>query len=339
METEKNIKLTSAELSQLWASYQNDSGSICVLKHFLKTVEDADIRPILEHALQLSQTHIQKLTSIFTKENYPLPKGFSEDQDLNVNAPCLFTDNYMLQFMKQMAQISLNAYSVSKSLSVRSDIDQFYGQCLAEVNDMDTTVKKILLEKGLYVRSPYIPPYPVKIDFVKKQNFLTGWFGERRPLLSLEITNLYANFQRNDLGTATLIGFSQVAKSQKVGQFFIRGKKIASKHNEIFGSILREDNLPVPMTSDTYVTESKISPFSDSLMLFIVTGLIALGGIGYYGTSISTSLRRDLTAHYDRFIHEILKYSEDGANILIDNGWLEEPPPIASDRDELAKKK
>ncbi len=91
------------------------------------------------------------------------------------------------------------------------------------------------------------------------------------------------------------------------------------------------------MTSDTYVTESTVSPFSDRMMMFIITGLIALG-IGYYGTSISTSIRRDLTAHYDRLIHEILKYSEDGANILIDNGWMEEPPR-ASDRDELAKKK
>ncbi|CDQ40001.1 MULTISPECIES: DUF3231 family protein [Virgibacillus] len=199
MENEKNIRLTSAELSQLWASYQNDTGSICVLKHFLKNVEDADVRPILEHALELSQTHIQKLTAIFTKENYPLPKGFSEDQDLNVNAPRLFTDNYMLQFMNQMAQISLNAYGVSKSLAVRSDIDQYFGQCLTESNEMDTMVKKVLLQKGLYVRSPYIP-YPQKVDLVKKQSFLTGWFGERRPLLSLEMTNLYANFQRNALG-------------------------------------------------------------------------------------------------------------------------------------------
>ncbi|SDH69139.1 Protein of unknown function [Alteribacillus persepolensis] len=336
MGTEKDARLTSAELSQLWATYQNDSGSLCILKYFLKTVEDAEIRPILEHALQLSQAHIQILTDIFTKENYPLPKGFSEDQDLNINAPRLFTDNYMLQFLSQMSNISLSAYSVSKSLAVRSDIDQFFGQCLTEVNQMNTMVKEILLEKGLYIRSPYIP-YPQNIDFVKKQNFLTGWFGRRRPLLSMEITNLYANFQRNDLGVATLIGFSQVAKSQKIGQFFVRGKEIASKHNEIFDSILRENDLPVPMASDTYVTESKVSPFSDRLMTFVVTSLIALG-MGYYGTSISTSLRRDLTVHYDRLIHEILKYSEDGANILIDNGWMEEPPR-ASDRDELAKKK
>ncbi|WP_099156861.1 DUF3231 family protein [Virgibacillus ndiopensis] len=332
MVTEHHTKLTSAELSQLWTSFQNDSGSICILKYFLKTVEDSEIQSILDHALQLSQSHIQKLTTIFTEENYPLPKGFSKDQDLNIDAPRLFSDVFMLQFMKQSAQISLNGYSFAKTLAVRSDIDQFYAQCLAEANQLDTMAKNMLLRKGLYVRSPYIP-YPKKVDFIKKQRFLTGWFGERRPLLSLEITNLFTNFQRNALGIANLIGFSQVAKSEKVTLFFIRGKEIATKHNEIFSSLLREGDLPIPMSSDTYVTESKVAPFSDKLMLFTITGLISLG-IGYYGTSISTSLRRDLTSHYDRFIHEILKYSEDGANILIENGWMEEPPR-ASDRDNL----
>ncbi|WP_419158854.1 DUF3231 family protein [Rossellomorea sp. BNER] len=32
------------------------------------------------------------------------------------------------------------------------------------------------------------------------------------------------------------------------------------------------------------------------------------------------------------------RYSEDGANIMIDNGWMEQPP-LAADRDELAKRK
>ncbi len=333
MANESAVQLTSAELSQIWTSYLNDTASICILKYFLKTCEDPDAHNILEHALKLSEGHVAKLTTIFNGEDYPVPAGFSENQDLNIEAPRLFSDQYLLHFMFQMSQISLNAYSVAKSLAVRPDIDAYFAECLQESKELDTMAKQALLSKGLFVRSPFIP-YPDKVDYVKKQSFLTGWFGERRPLLSLEIANLYANFQRNALGSATLVGFSQIAQTKKVGQFFTRGKKIADKHNEIFGSILREDDLPVPMTSDTFVTESKVPPFSDKMMLFIVTALIGLG-VGYYGTSISTSLRRDLTVHYDRFIHEILKYSEDGANLLIDHGWMEEPPR-ASDRDELA---
>lgn len=328
-------KLTSAELSQLWTSYQNDTASICILKYFLHIAEDPDAQTLLDHALKMSQAHIEQLTGIFNKENYPVPIGFSKNQDVNLEAPRLFSDQYLLHFMYQMSQISLNAYSMSKALAVKSDIDTYFAECLREASELDTMAKDALLKKGLFVRAPYIP-YPEKADFVKKQSFLTGWFGERRPLLSLEIANLFGNFQRNALGSATLVGFSQVAQSKQVGKFFVRGKEIAEKHNEIFSSILREDDLPVPMNSDSFVTESRVSPFSDKMMLFIVTALIGLG-IGYYGTSISTSLRRDLTGQYDRLIHEILKYSEDGANMLIDNGWMEEPPR-ASDRDDLANK-
>ncbi|WP_174615765.1 DUF3231 family protein [Virgibacillus ihumii] len=326
------VKLTSAEISQIWASYQNDTASICILKYFLKTCEDPDTSEILDYALKLSQEHVVKMTAIFDGESYPVPAGFSENHDLNIEAPRLFSDQYLLHFMFQMSQISLNSYSVAKSLAVRADVDTYFDECLKEAMKLNTMAKQTLFSKGLFIRSPYIP-YPEKIDYVKKQSFLTGWFGERRPLLSLEIANLFGNFQRNALGIATLVGFSQIAETKKVGQFFTRGKEIAEKHNEIFGSILRENNLPVSMSSDTFVTESKVSPFSDKMMLFIVTALIGLG-VGYYGTSISTTLRRDLTVHYDRLIHEILKFSEDGANLLIDHGWMEEPPR-ASDRNEL----
>ncbi|WP_342731523.1 DUF3231 family protein [Salinibacillus kushneri] len=165
---------------------------------------------------------------------------------------------------------------------------------------------------------------------------MTGYFGERRPLLGLEISNLYANFQRNALGVATMIGFSQVASRKDVRQFLIRGKDIAQKHCEIFGSILREDNLDVPSTWDTEVTDSTTYTYSDKLMMYYSTTLIALS-VGYYGASMSMSPRRDIGIMYGRLSQEILKYAEDGANIMIKHGWMEEPPR-ALDRDELAKK-
>ncbi|WP_308162540.1 DUF3231 family protein [Bacillus sp. ISL-7] len=96
-----------------------------------------------------------------------------------------------------------------------------------------------MLSKGLYIRAPYVTT-PEKVDFIRKQNFLAGWFGERRSLTTLEVTNLYANIQRNVLAMSTFIGFSQVAKSKEVGNFFSRGKEIASKHIEIYSSVLNE---------------------------------------------------------------------------------------------------
>ncbi|WP_245183575.1 DUF3231 family protein [Lentibacillus salicampi] len=36
MGNEPTVKLTSAELSQVWTSYQNDTASICILNIFYK---------------------------------------------------------------------------------------------------------------------------------------------------------------------------------------------------------------------------------------------------------------------------------------------------------------
>jgi hypothetical protein len=71
-------------------------------------------------------------------------------------------------------------------------------------------------------------------------------------------------------------------------------------------------------------------------MMFHTTFLIAIG-MAYYGTSLSTSVRRDLSVQYSRLIQEVGKYSEDGANLMIENGWMEQPPQ-AADRDALANK-
>ncbi|MBD1382830.1 DUF3231 family protein [Metabacillus arenae] len=333
MEIEHNTKLTAAEVSQLWAAYMNSSMCKCLFTSFLTKMEDTEIRAILSHGLELSETHLQKLTTIFQKENYPVPYGFVVEEDVNTSAPRLFSDSFMLYFSYNMGIIALSFYAVAKAFSVRSDIDSYFSECVHELSEFDTMTKNLLLSKGLYIRSPYLNP-PKEVNFIKSQRFLAGWFGEKRPLSAMEITHLFTNLQRNALGRATMMGFSQVAQSKEVGQFMVRGRDIAFKHTEIFGSVLEENYLSAPMTWDTEVTDSKGAPFSDKMMMFMTTALIGLG-IGFYGTSMATSTRRDLSAHYVRLSAEIAKYAEDGANIMIKNGWLEEPP-LSEDRDKLA---
>ncbi|WP_052401017.1 DUF3231 family protein [Oceanobacillus jeddahense] len=171
---------------------------------------------------------------------------------------------------------------------------------------------------------------------MKKQNFLKGWLGDRRPLLAQEITTLYSDIERNALGAAILTGFSQVAKSKEVRSYLLRGINIAKKHVNIFSELLQGSDVSVPMGSDSLVTDSaEVSPFSDKLMMLHTTGMTTLG-IGFYGFSMSTQTRKDIGANYIRLVGETLLYAEDGANILIDNGWLEEPPRMV-DREELAK--
>lgn len=335
MEIDKKVMITSAEFAQLWAQYMNDSGSICVLTFFLEKVEDPEIKPVIEFALNLSKKHIEKLTTFFNEENYAVPHGFKVEEDVDLSAPKLFTDSYVLQFIHQMAKIGLTNYSASVSSAVRSDITDYYMECVSETMQLYKVSKDLLLEKGLYIRSPHLPME--KVEFVNKQAFLFDVIGEKRPLIVAEASNLYANVQRNILGVATLIGFSQVAQDKEVIQFMLRGIDIGKKHIRLFGKKLEECNLPVPATLSAEVTTSTSYTFSDKMIMFFTAGLIGLS-IGYYGTGVSQSPRMDLGVMYNRLSLEIQLYSEDGSNIMIKNKWMEQPP-MAVDRGELGTEK
>jgi hypothetical protein len=334
MQTEHKTKLTSAEMAELWSAYMNDSMMVCMLKYFLNKAVDTEIRAVIKYGLQLSQSHVERITKLFQAEKFPIPRAFGEE-DVDISAPRLYSDNLMLTFIKQIGQLGINAYSVAIGLSARKDVYSYFSQCFAEMNKLHEMATDVLLSKGLYIRPPYIPT-PDKVEFVNKQTFLAGWFADRRPLTVIEISHLYANIQRNAMGIPTLIGFSQTAQLKEVGQYMVRGKEIASKHVEVFTSILREDDIPAPTTWDGDVMESTTQVFSDKLTMFQVTALNALG-IGYYGTSMGVSPRRDIGVQYQRLMAEVALYAEDGANIMIKNGWMERPPQ-APDRDKLANK-
>lgn len=134
-----------------------------------------------------------------------------------------------------------------------------------------------------------------------------------------------------------MIGLSQVAEKDEVTSYLLRAKSIASKHIEIFGSLLSDSELSAPMTWDSLPTESTTRTFSDKLIMFHVAALSGVS-ISHYGTSLGTSPRRDVGLHYNRLIQEVLLFVEDGATIMINNGWMEQPPQ-ASDRKELAVQK
>ncbi|WP_010531185.1 DUF3231 family protein [Lentibacillus jeotgali] len=336
MSISHQTNLTAAELNHLWLGYLHDTLVICEMTYFLNHVKDPDIRELLSYALQLSETHVEKLTSIFNKEQYPVPKGFTIKEDVDVNAPRLFSDSYMLVWLQQFGRLGMNAYSEAVATVTRQDVFAYFSQCLSETNDILKKSNELMLAKGLYKRPPSLPT-PGGIDFVKSQQFLTGWFGDNRPLTSTEIINLHSNIERNDMGMATLIGYSQVARSKEVTRYFLRGIEIAEKHINVFRSILEKSDLPAPTGMKSEVTDSTKPVFSDKFMAFKGSELIGIS-LGYYGASMAGMPRRDVGVDYARLIAEIGKYAEDGGELLIKNGWLEQPPR-AADRDELAKKK
>lgn len=69
-------------------------------------------------------------------------------------------------------------------------------------------------------------------------------------------------------------------------------------------------------------------------MMQQVTALIALS-MANYGAALGSSTRVDVANDYARLMAEIAAFGEDGAQIMIKHGWLEQPPQ-AADRKELA---
>ncbi len=332
---EHNITLTSAELGALWASYMSESSTLPVLKYFNHTVEDLEVKSIIEKAVSLSQSHLNELTNIFQQESYPVPFGFS-DEDVDLNAPRLYSDTFMLVLIRELGKAGLAANGMAASFSAREDIREFYKKNSYESLELEDKAKGVMLSKGTFVRAPYIDQ-PDKATFVDKQSFLRGWFGERRTLIADEIAHIYSNIINNSYGRALLIGFSQVAQDNELRDYFIRGKKLATKIINDLRLILEESTLPAPMTWDTEITNSTTSPFSDKLMLFQTITLNSIS-LGNFGGSLALSLRRDIAANYLKQIKNIGLFAEDGANLMIKNGWFERPPQ-AIDREYLSTEK
>ncbi|WP_368666320.1 DUF3231 family protein [Ammoniphilus sp. CFH 90114] len=91
----------------------------------------------------------------------------------------------------------------------------------------------------------------------------------RRPMNALEITQCYYNIQRNGIGKALLLGFSQVARSKKVREYCIRGIVIAFGNIQELSHKLSEENINVSPTWDSDVLNSTTPPFSDKLIIII----------------------------------------------------------------------
>lgn len=333
MNNHTHINLVSSELSGIWKSYMFETLNRCILEYFLKTAEDTDIKQLIETKLIDKEKRIQKVSSFFKQEGIPLPVGYT-DQDVNLKAPKLFNDILMAEYILFMSSIGSQHYQLAMSTSPRIDIRQYFKDSLTFFIEIQDKIIEVLLNKGIFTKSPSIP-YPKQVDFVKDQSFLTGYFGDRRPLHAMQVTHLFLNIKRNAVGKELLIGFSQTAKSKEVREYMVHGKEITSKLIKTFSELLEEEDITPTLCNSMVVTESTEAPFSDKLMLNLIANMNSYA-FSAYGFSLGESTRRDLFAKYAKVITEIGTYGEVGIKLLIKNGYLEEPPKLP-DREKLSK--
>ncbi|SFH59195.1 Protein of unknown function [Priestia megaterium] len=334
---EKKINLTSAEIGCLWTSYMNDSMSKCILSYMLKHLKDPDIQPAIQFAYDIASNHLDQLLTIFEREQYAVPHGFSE-QDVNMEAPWLFSDVFCLTYVNHMAKVGMLAYSGFVSMSAREDIRNFYTKGLIDTSTLYNQATDIAISKGVHSRHPYIE-VPKEADYIDSKEYLGGLnpFKNKRPLNALEISHLYMNVLTNSMGVKLCISFAQTSLSKEIQDFMLRGKDISNKHIQIFANILLENDIATPRLPDVSVSNSTTKTFSDKLMMFHMS-LLSAAGTGNYATGAAASQRNDLAIDYERLSLEIARYAKTGADIMIKHNWLEQPPGT-KDREKLARKK
>jgi hypothetical protein len=327
----ETIELTAAELGHLFISYISNTMSKCVLTYFVHTTNDTDIKSIAETSLEITNDVIDKIKQIYMSINHPIPKGFN-DEDINLKANKLFSDTFVLNYLRFNQQYALIYYCSGLVESARDDARTFFSYCVDVTRELYNKVQDILLAKGLFIRPPTIP-VPDQIGYVHKQSYLSGFFGDKRPINAIEIANLYSAIETNLIGNIVSLAFAQVVKDERIKKQCVKGSVISKKQIEMFSKLLEKDYLNAPTSWNITISSSTESPFSDKLITFHMSSLSAFG-LGRYGLSASQCTRKDITLSFIEGGAETALYAKEWLNIMLDNNWLERIPE-AADREEL----
>lgn len=103
---------------------------------------------------------------------------------------------------------------------------------------------------------------PNTVQFIKGKSFMIDLFGEKRTLLVGENYSYfpYYFFQYGRMSINNRVWSS--IYDLKIVEHMFSGKDLSSKKIDIFSSILTSENIPIPSTSHSSVTDSTIAPFS-----------------------------------------------------------------------------
>lgn len=332
MQDFREATLTSGEIGSLWTTYIGETMFSLVYQHFKQHCDDPEIKQLLETGSEITSKLVTEMKSMYEKNRMKLPIAFG-DQDINLEAPRMFSDKFYMFYMKEAARSAMNNYTASLVGCHREDVRAFFTSAIEEYLQLFNKTMDIMLSKGIVIRTPSIP-VPKEATIVHNQSFLGSWLGPKRPISAEEIKVIYVNLDTNMLGKSLMIAFSQSCRNEKLKNYLVKGRKISHKHIEIFLNLLTDEDLPAPQLWDPEVTESNIPPFSDKLMMYH-TGLAAGSGIENYGMAVAKSARKDIAADFVRLAIESAQFAQDGAQLAINLGFLEQIP-LAANRDHLA---
>ncbi|CDQ18400.1 Protein of unknown function [Halobacillus karajensis] len=321
--------LTANEIGLLWTQYIQNSMAIPLLEYFKVTSEDEEIQSLIALAREIADYGVQECGGFLEGAGHPIPNGYSMD-DLNPNAKKLFTDAFILTFLGHMAKAGLTSEAYSLGASAREDVRQFFSIRIQKQEALYNHCVHIGFEKNIYTMSPQIAVED-EIEYVESKKYYHPF--SKRSLNAVEITHIFENIKNNTVGEMICQGFAQTTKNKTIKEFMSQGKKMSGKHRKVFANFLEQSGIIPPMNSSNMLTTNTDPVFSDRLMMYVIS-VLASSGQGNYTTGASVSLRYDLIFTYHKLTLDAAVYSKDGLDIMIHNGWFEEPPQ-APDRHKL----
>ncbi len=325
MNNKKSI--SAAEIGSLWITYRQKTLIMRMLEYFKKNADDEEAQNILGGLWQQESYYILQIEELLQQQGIVIPVGFTKE-DVNLEAPKLFDNGFDIMFVRILKELSMGLYTISMNMSYNDEVTKIYKGLTGITQDIYNLSTQYLLQKGILTPPPKVT-MPKSNEVIESINYTSGFnpFREKRGLNDIEIGFLHHGIETNNIGLQLMTGFAQCAQNKEVKKYFLRGKELAKKQIKVMGDILLESDVQFSAASGGTVTDSTIPPFSDKLMMACV---YYLNGFGMVGTSFGLffTLRNDIVAKTALIGKDIFLYGKDGVEIMIKNGWLEEPPQM-----------
>jgi hypothetical protein len=327
MSNPKSIALTSSELGYLWTGFSINEMAKWYLISFYEQAKDQDVKNIYQFALEINIELLNGRKKLLTAEGYPLPVGFNE-ADINKSVPALFSDRFLLCYLLKGSRLGLEFHMRAFTFSTREDVRQYHNECVNNSRKLDEKVVTLMLNKGMYWRTPTLPA-PTAHEKIQKSSYLDGWIGDTRPLNSMEIANLYANIELLIMIETLCIGFAQSTEKEEFVDLFQKGGTLAKNQYCSLLEHITMDGLPIPPSYSAEMTDSTKRIFSDRIMVTHMAGLYG-SLISQYGFALGSVMKHDLLTTYTSLISKAGAFSEKITRFLIDKEWLEKVPGAVS---------
>jgi hypothetical protein len=333
MTAEVKDKLTSSEIGTLWKIYMELSEELLVNEFFNDKTKDKEAKTIITSYITEGENIKNEIMNIFKNEGAAIPTGFNS-QDILKDAPALFDDIFHIIFLRQIMKLNMAFDAIYTAISFKKEV-QYVLKLHYDVSYKYYTITTdYLLKKGVFAKPPNVT-MPKQVEFIEDKNYMSGFnlFSDKRTLNTIEVGYIYESLEFNVFFMKLLTGFAQVAKDSDIKKYFSEGMELGKKNIDKLSNVLLESNIPPSCTWAGETTESTVAPFSDKLMMYIVS-IMSTTPLGYSALGTSYSFRNDLPLLLFGIAKNLFSFAKKGAKLMIAHKWMEEPPQM-EDRNQL----